>query len=188
MNPARALVTPLADAESQSSLLVGSSKYVLAQIRSLIEELSDEQYAQSSDGRKPSIGKHVRHVVEFYQSLFSNLASESEEMLCYDDRQREQSIEVSRRSALDSLLRIDATLDSLSKNDIDLTLASRVHPEKPMVHTSSSVYREMVYLLDHTVHHMALIKYLAEFVGVNLPHEFGVAPSTLVFEAQDQDR
>ena len=185
MNPARASVTPIADGESQSSLLLDSSKYVLAQISSLIEELGDDQYAQSSDGVKPSIGKHVRDVVEFYQSLFSHLAREVEETLCYDDRQREQSIEVSRACALASLLDISTKLDSMPKNDIDLTLASRVHPEKRMIHTSSSVYREMVYLLDHTVHHMALIKYLAEFVGVNLPHEFGVAPSTLVFEAQE---
>ena len=50
--------------------------------------------------------------------------------------------------------------------------------------TGSTVQRELMYVLSHTVHHYAIISLLALQSGVKLDAEFGVAPSTLAYRRQ----
>ena len=47
----------------------------------------------------------------------------------------------------------------------------------------SSVGRELQFLVSHTVHHFAIIAIMCEAQGVRLDPDFGVAPSTLRYEA-----
>jgi hypothetical protein len=43
----------------------------------------------------------------------------------------------------------------------------------------SNLAREVMFCVGHAIHHYALLKLLCAGEGVNLPYEFGVAPSTL---------
>jgi hypothetical protein len=43
----------------------------------------------------------------------------------------------------------------------------------------STVGREIMYSVAHAVHHYALIGFMANVMGLNLPPKFGFAPSTL---------
>ena len=43
----------------------------------------------------------------------------------------------------------------------------------------STVRRELIFLVSHTVHHYALIAVMLRHQAVGLPADFGVAPSTL---------
>ena len=46
---------------------------------------------------------------------------------------------------------------------------------------SSTVGRELQYLLDHTIHHYAIIAIILKAQSITVPEEFGVAPSTLKY-------
>ena len=43
----------------------------------------------------------------------------------------------------------------------------------------SNVAREIMFCVGHAIHHYAILKLLCAGVGVDLPYEFGIAPSTL---------
>lgn len=54
----------------------------------------------------------------------------------------------------------------------------------------TSLERELMYNIEHTIHHLALIKVGLKLVypDLDLPNHFGVAPSTIKFQqAQLQD-
>ena len=54
-----------------------------------------------------------------------------------------------------------------------------------IVSIASNYYREIAYNLEHTIHHMALIRVgINEVSSVVLPDEFGVAYSTIKFRQQ----
>jgi hypothetical protein len=44
---------------------------------------------------------------------------------------------------------------------------------------TSNVAREVMFCVGHAIHHYAILKLLCAGAGVELPYEFGVAPSTL---------
>ncbi len=48
--------------------------------------------------------------------------------------------------------------------------------------TSSTLGRELIFLLSHAVHHFALMKLIAETMGFGTDDTFGVMPSTLADE------
>ena len=43
----------------------------------------------------------------------------------------------------------------------------------------SNLAREVMFCVGHAIHHYAILRLLCAGVGVKLPYEFGVAPSTL---------
>ena len=46
----------------------------------------------------------------------------------------------------------------------------------------SNYYREVMYNLEHAIHHHALIKIgIQQFTAIELPESFGVAPSTMQY-------
>jgi len=67
----------------------------------------------------------------------------------------------------------DRELDVMMCSDINLPFGET---------TRSSVRRELQFLQGHTVHHFALMATMLKFYGINVPRDFGIAPSTLVHE------
>jgi len=43
----------------------------------------------------------------------------------------------------------------------------------------SNLAREVMFCVGHAIHHYAILRLLCAGVGMQLPYEFGVAPSTL---------
>jgi hypothetical protein len=49
-----------------------------------------------------------------------------------------------------------------------------------IVTVNTNYYRELLYNMDHAIHHCALIRIgLMRFHQVNIPNGFGIAPSTI---------
>lgn len=45
----------------------------------------------------------------------------------------------------------------------------------------STVARELLFVVSHTVHHNAIIGAIAALLGVRTPERFGYAPSTIAY-------
>ncbi len=151
----------------------------LKSYQKLLETLSVEQFSLPlSSLFGSSIGQHVRHVLEFYSCLFNGIENNE---ICYDNRKRDLKLETEKEYALAELNSISDQLNKITK-DCSITVKSNLsNDQKNDTIVNSSIFRELIYAFDHSVHHQALIKVgLRELdcSAFNLA-EFGVAPSTL---------
>lgn len=149
------------------------------QMKNMLETLTDQQYTEKIAMMSDSaIGEHVRHVIEFYLEL--NLGYSSGKVN-YDLRKRDHAIESSKDFAL---LKLQEIMHSLDKPDRQLMLlGSYSLSSKAGFKVPSSYYRELIYNLEHTVHHMALIRIAVAKVSLmQLPEDFGLAVSTLKYK------
>jgi hypothetical protein len=150
----------------------------LGQLTDLLDLLPDEVYqAPLAALHDHSVGQHVRHIIEFYQCL---LAAPLSGRVCYDARARDHRIEGTRAYALECA---QAQVDLLAGPLADTPLWLESHA--PAEAVASSLARELSYLVEHTVHHLAMIKIGLDqhYPGLGLPAELGVAPSTLRYRA-----
>ncbi|MDR6805002.1 putative damage-inducible protein DinB [Dyadobacter sp. BE34] len=153
--------------------LTKSIKAALAQISAMLDALSDEQYGRSLPILSgASLGGHVRHVIEFFIELDRGYRSGD---VNYDARHRDRAIEQQRELALARLQRIAISLDKENKALL-LTTAT----DQTCFQVATNYERELVYNLEHAVHHMALMKIgIGTLTALQLPESFGVASSTV---------
>lgn len=149
---------------------------LLEQLQYLLERITNEQYVKNiavlSDS---SIGQHIRHTLEFFIELENGYENGTVD---YDKRIRNHAIESDRDYAIGTIILIRSRLVKINK-DLKICVEYGVG-EKSTAIVATNYFRELVYNLEHTVHHMAIIR-----IGVNaiakikLPAEFGIAASTL---------
>jgi len=155
--------------------------HVLTEIAALLRALTDEQYARKPVGVLPgSIGGHVRHGIDHVRALLGAVATGT---LDYDRRERGTPIEVNRRAALEALDHTIGALRTLdaAAGDRAITVRALLSAHAPPVEVRSTLGRELVYVLTHTIHHNATISAMAATLGVAVPSSFGYAPSTTAF-------
>ncbi len=150
---------------------------IFSQLIDVAAQLSDEQYSGESgllSGN--SIGKHVRHIIEFFECL---LAGYESGVIDYDARARNEAIENSTGVAIRTLEAISARIGGMS--DKQLLLLSEYPGIDGKCSGESSFNREIVYNIEHAIHHMAIIKIAlqSDFPEVKLPENFGIAWSTI---------
>ena len=128
------------------------------------------------------VGRHFRHIIEFYQRLLQSEGS----MVDYESRPRDPRVERDPVYASSVVNQVIRALDALRAEAADglRTVVTEVLDDGGMpVRTPSSVGRELAVLASHTVHHYAIIALLLRGTGAELPEHFGVAPSTLRYLA-----
>jgi hypothetical protein len=131
----------------------------------------------SGDGRFAVVAPHFRHCIDFYDCFLRGLDLHE---IDYDERQRSPEIESQPAAAIDALRRIRARLVELGDDAVEGPVQVRGDVEGMETPWSrSTVGRELLFLLSHTVHHHDLISLLLEREGAAPPQGFGVAPSTL---------
>jgi hypothetical protein len=157
-----------------------NASIILFDLKTAIFKLKDKDYGQSIElFSGSSIGQHCRHIIEFYQCLMHQI---SEGNVCYDLRKRNIVLE---RSAVEACKTIDELINWLNSKpkNIDLLLIINHDLDKSDVNYSvnSNLEREIVFNMEHCIHHMALIKigFKAIASQIDLPSHFGVAPSTI---------
>lgn len=160
------------------------STTALEQLEQLLGSVDVQVYAQTiPELPHGGIGAHVRHALEFFQCFFKGIA---EGRLDYSARERDLELECRPEKAKAFCTHLRERLSSMPK-DTGQFLAVRSEAQTSGPWLSSSLGRELDYLEQHLIHHMALIAVIARRLGHDLPRDFGVAKSTLDFwERQSQ--
>lgn len=150
---------------------------IFNQLITTLNQLTDEQYSCSIETlSNASIGQHVRHVIEIFGSLQKGYEAG---VVNYEKRKRDLEIETIKKTAIQLLHQIIDTLYTENKILILETNFDKSGVE--IIKLETNYYREVAYNLEHTIHHMALIKIgLHSLRAVQVPNDFGVASSTLL--------
>lgn len=152
---------------------------ILVQLSDSLVLLSPEQYTKPcSRLSNNSIGQHVRHIIEMFQCLDDGYESG---LVDYEKRKRDQQIENEKLFAIEQLQEIYPKLNKPDKPLLLLTYYDDQVPEK----IESNYFREIAYNLEHSIHHMALIRVgICELCDISLEDSYGVAFSTVKYRRE----
>jgi uncharacterized damage-inducible protein DinB len=148
-------------------------------LRDLLVTIPEDSYRTSPARASGSVGAHVRHCLDHATALLSCSAGGE---LCYDTRRRGTAVETDVRAAMREIKRLHLALSDLDPSHLDepLTLRSMTRRDGGSIFVKTTVGRELAFVLQHTIHHCAMIGLLLEQVGIAVPMQFGYAPSTPV--------
>ena len=159
--------------------LVNACNEILLQLFDLVHSLTDEDFKKPSKALSNStIGQHLRHTLEFFICFEQGCRTG---VINYDRRDHDKIIETNRQLAADTIRRMINFVSNLEENP-SLSLEVSYDLDGETFETlQTTTARELVYNIEHAVHHMAIMK-----IGVNeiapyikLPSGFGIAASTI---------
>lgn len=164
-------------------MLHSSAKELLSQLDAVIESCTEEDFSKPLPVLSGStFGQHIRHTLEFFLCLYD---ASNEGVVNYDHRPHDTLIERDRKLARSIIASISNFLDTETE-DFDVILEanySQVDGEDHQMR--SSFNRELAYNIEHAIHHMALLKIAVKqsLSYIDLPEHFGVASSTIRYQA-----
>jgi hypothetical protein len=155
---------------------------ILGQLASLIHEIEVKDFAKPSEAlSKSTVGQHLRHTLEFFICFEQGFQNG---IINYDKRAHDKLIEDDKFVALDTIANITAFVQNLNVNKpLKLEVGYDLSKEE-FVTIDTNATRELVYNIEHAVHHMAIIKIGVREVApyIKLPFDFGVAASTVRYK------
>lgn len=156
---------------------------ILNQLESLVSH-TREIYVKKPGSRHAGIGQHVRHVLDHYRTFATGVQTG---VVDYNLRQRQNPEETEPDSALATIERLKSFFDSDSVEDKTLTVVSEINLQVEQSTTlESTTERELLYLINHSIHHMAYASLLANTQGIALPRHIGLAPGTATYERKQE--
>jgi len=152
---------------------------ILNQLSSLINQISEQDFTKPATSLSNStLGQHMRHTLEFFICFEQGF---EKGLINYDKRAHDKLIETDKFLAMAAIQRIQ---DFVSKNQEDRPLKLEVGydlSKEDFVLVDTNYTRELVYNIEHAVHHMAIMKIGIREVApyVTLAPDFGIAASTI---------
>lgn len=159
-------------------MLIQSIHHSLDELTNLLDQLSDIDFSKSCVAlSNSSIGEHTRHIVEMFQCLEKSYDSG---VLNYDNRERDKRIQTETAFAKQCVFEVKL---GLKTEDKSISLEQVI--DGLVLRIESNYYRELLYNLEHCIHHQALIKVaVLQCENVMLDEDFGVASSTIAYRKQ----
>lgn len=155
-----------------TEILIAENIKVLREAKKLLEQMDDRDYSRvEAPTFSSSVGSQLRHCLDFYQCFLRGLKAGK---IDYDARERDETIEQNRSRAMQRIEQLAERLWKLADDQSALW----VKQDSPYWSTSS-LRRELQFLLSHLVHHQALVAVMLRVYGFVPNEEIGVAPSTL---------
>jgi len=152
----------------------------LTQVVDSLMYLNGVQHPQAKDiYRSLNIGRHVRHIHDHFLALEKGRENQ---LINYNLRNRDSAIEKDLGYAIIAFNKLILNVRLLDNNDEKVEIISEIDCTLTISQSfSSSFSRELLYLINHTIHHIAYIKLLLKSVNIDLPEHIGIAPSTASF-------
>lgn len=151
---------------------------VLMQLVDCINQLNFDEYTQKINLLSNStIGEHTRHVIELFEQLLSGYETGN---INYDARKRDIRIQENIDFASESIANI---IKRLERNNKHLLLTTLYNNQEMSI--DSTYYRELMYNIEHCIHHQVIIKIgLLHFDKTEIAENFGVAKSTIEYRKE----
>jgi hypothetical protein len=104
-----------------------------------------------------SIGEHFRHIIEFYLCCLSQKESVN---VNYDLRKRDKQLEIDVSVGIATIDNLLVTLNQLEEKDNSPLIMKNCMEDENEKNTGvqTSFFRELIYCMDHCIHHQSLIK------------------------------
>lgn len=159
-------------------MLIHFVKSNLVENINLLRQLTNEEFTTKNFKlSQATIGEHIRHSIELMNCLLANYETG---IVNYDERQREIKTQTDVAYAISIL---ENQVGNLEKPNKSLSLVHNCYSESELLPTN--YFRELLYNLEHSIHHQALIKVaLFSFPHIKVSESFGVAPSTLAYRKE----
>ncbi|MDI5895717.1 MAG: DinB family protein [Flavobacterium sp.] len=159
-------------------MLIPSINNSLNELIDLLNQLSQKEYSNScTELSNATIGEHTRHIIEMFQCLENQYDLG---IVNYDKRERNTRIQTDTAFAIENIVLIQQNLDKKNKN---IELLQIIDGEE--IRIESNYFRELLYNLEHCIHHQALIKVaILQCETVIIDANFGVARSTIEYRNQ----
>lgn len=159
-------------------MLIISLNKALNELVYLLNQLSNDDFTLPCKSLSDStIGEHTRHIIEMFQCLENQYQSG---VVNYDNRKRDYRLQTDTGFALQS---IHNTKSQLEKENKVLMLQQIIDGEELCI--ESNYFRELLYNLEHCIHHQALIKVaVLQMAHLDIDEDFGVARSTIEYRKQ----
>jgi hypothetical protein len=155
--------------------IVLEAKELLMQLIVSTKLLNNDEYTQKINLlSNSSIGEHTRHIIELFQQLLKGYDAG---VIEYDNRDRNKTLQENPENAITTLGHI---LDQLEKGNKTLYIHTEWNRNQEAI--ESNYFRELLFNIDHCVHHQAIIKIAFLHLDKNeLEDHFGVSKSTIKF-------
>jgi poly-beta-hydroxyalkanoate depolymerase len=155
--------------------MLATIEHTLSELSHVIGQLRDTEFSSPLNVlSNSSIGQHTRHSIEMFQCLLKGYERGE---FSYDHRERNLQLETDIAFAQQHLKLICSEINLPNKS-----LISTYNLGESIIQVETNFFRELVFNLEHCIHHNALIR-----IGVNditdivVSEHFGVAPSTLEY-------
>lgn len=152
----------------------------IGQCLDLVSQISDEAFCYK-DSYHSSIGAHIRHIIDRINCFVSGVSST---LIDYDARERNPSIESCAKAAQQELNKVKKYFtESFAEPTERMVLVKETVSIdcEPLIVTTT-IGRELTYLIDHNTHHLAVIKLIYEKLGGKIADNVGKAASTIIYE------
>jgi len=154
---------------------------ILTQLTDLVTQIDECDFSRPTETLSNStIGQHVRHTLEFFLCFEVGYDSGT---INYDKRPHDKLIESDKYIALSAIQRIRTFIATFVEKPLKLEVGyDLVNDNFVTIDTTST--RELVYNIEHAVHHMAIMKIGVREIAsyIKLAPDFGIAASTVRYK------
>ena len=128
------------------------------------------------------IGTHIRHVHDHFKALHAGRTSGTVD---YNRRSRNSQAETNIAICEEEHQWLLAAMSDAVPRNFALRVISEIDCfERKNTEISSNLDRELLYLINHTIHHVAIIKLILEHHKIDVPAYIGLAPGTATYLRQ----
>lgn len=161
------------------NILRQENRALIAQLREMLQSVTATEYQSVREPfERGGVGKHVRHILDHYHAFLEPSGG----VVDYESRERDTQLETDPSAASNACLSVLSRL--ADSEEVPAVSGVRQVLESESCAIGSSAVRELHFLSSHTTHHMALISFILRSLGASVPDNFGVAFSTLRYEAR----
>ena len=166
---------------------------IIEQAITFLRRINKESYSNiSAPNFSSSVGSHIRHIIDHYQSIISGLNSG---LINYNERSRGNSVEREPEVAISKLNSIISWISNISEEEMNrnIKLLTEISiSTKKNVEVDSNVKRELIFAGSHAIHHYEIISQIAknqQTIVNNMPLDtFGVAPATSSYLRENKEK